>query len=102
VKPAAVNILGIQYKIDYVTTPSEVDVFKRESLWGQIDPWTRTIRVYCNDRSDEDIFATIMHEALHGICMALKLDDVNECEDTIGLLALGLADTLTRNEWVKL
>ena len=46
--PNKVNILGVEYKIFYFDKPSEVYIYKRESFWGQIDYWTRTIRVYKN------------------------------------------------------
>ncbi len=36
--PEKVNILGIEYTVVYVDSASDVDVHKRESLWGQIDP----------------------------------------------------------------
>jgi len=54
-KPNKVNILGIEYSITYLDKPSDVDIYKRESLWGQIDYWTRTIRIYDNGRPEEDI-----------------------------------------------
>lgn len=98
-KPTQVNILGCTYKIEYVDKPSEVDVFKRDSLWGQCDYWTRTIRVYETSRPIEDIWNTIIHETLHAICNALKLDDINKDEKMISLLATGLADTFIRNGW---
>ena len=43
-KPTNVNILGVDYTIEYTDRPSDVDMYKRESLWGQVDFWTRTIR----------------------------------------------------------
>lgn len=101
--PDKVNILGIEYSIEYVDKPSEVDIYKRESLWGQIDYWTRTIRVYEKDRAKEDIWETIIHEVLHAIDKHLKLglfEDEN-AHDSLGVLALALADTFFRNGWMK-
>lgn len=103
-KPEKVNILGITYKIEYVNSPSEVDIFKRESLWGQIDYWTRTIRIYDSGRTLEDIFQTIMHEVLHGIGEALNLSILTEEDnhDQLDVLALAMTDVMTRNGWITL
>ena len=101
--PDAVNILGIQYSIEYVDNPADVDLYKRKSLWGQIDYWTRTIRVYRNQRPIEDVWQTILHEVLHGVAEALHIkglsgDDPDE--DAIDLIAVALGDILIRNGWL--
>jgi hypothetical protein len=106
-KPESVIIFGKKYKIEYVKNASEVDIFKRESLWGQVDFWTCTIRVFDSNRDTIDIFETIVHEMLHAISFDLKIKDSNNKliytnEDIISLLAMGLADTFTRNGWVKI
>lgn len=100
-KPTEVNILGVRYQITYVDKPSEVDIFKRESLWGQIDYWTRTIRVYDNGRPDEDVWQTILHEVLHGIAIQLHLKAMSHADnhDELDLISLALTDVLTRNAW---
>ena len=100
-KPKFVNILGVEYYIEYVDKPSEVDIFKRQSLWGQIDYWTRTIRVYDNGRPAEDVWQTIFHEVLHGIQNALHIDKLKDDEPTIDVLATSLVDTLFRNGWMQ-
>lgn len=99
-----INILGRKYKIEYVDKPSDVDIYKRESLWGQIDYWTRTIRIYANDRTKEDIFETLIHEILHGIETDLKLKCFKESKghDELDILAVALSDTLARNGIIKL
>jgi len=98
-----VNILGVSYELIYVDKPSDVDIYKRESLWGQIDYWTRTIRIYDHGRSEEDVWETILHEVLHGIANALHLkclkDEKNH--DELDLLSLALTDVLFRNKWFK-
>lgn len=72
-RPSSVNILGIVYQIEYVDKPSDVDIFKRKTLWGQIGFWTRTIRVYDRgNRPIEDVWQMIFHEVLHGIADALN------------------------------
>jgi len=103
--PKTVNILGIKYTIEYCDNPADVDINKREAFWGQIDYWTRTIRIYRKDLAPEDIWQNLFHEIIHGIVAALHLkslkadDDKNH--DELDLLALGLTDVLIRNEWLK-
>ena len=102
-KPSSVIILGITYKIEYVDKPSDVDIYKRESMWGQIDYWTRSIRVYASGLSEEDIFGTILHEVLHGIAemFGLKTLQDDDNHDELELLALALTDVFYRNGWIK-
>jgi hypothetical protein len=104
-KPDSVNIMGVQYSIEYCSKPSDVDIYKRDSLWGQIDYWTRTIRVFDNGRSLVDIWETILHEVLHGIGNALKLSILGKGDccnqythDELDILALALTDFLVRNK----
>ena len=101
-RPASVTIMGKRYTITYVDSPSEVDIFKRQSCWGQIDYWTRSIRVFERDLSDEDVWETIVHEVIHGLAEALALTQMKKDEnhEELGLLALGLTDTFFRNGWI--
>ena len=100
VKPTSINILGKTYSVEYVSNPVEVDIYKRESLWGQIDYWTRTICIYDNNRQTEDLFETLLHEILHGIAEELKLRlKANENHDELSLLAVALSDTFFRNNF---
>ncbi len=97
--PENITILGIPYKIEYCDIPSSVDVHKRESLWGQIDPWTKTIRIYNGARQPQIIWQVIWHELLHGITEILNIGFKEDDEDTIiDRLALGLNDILIRNK----
>jgi len=100
--PRRVVILGKPYTIEYVDNPAEVDTLKRKALWGQIDYWSRTIRVYKDKRELEDVWETIIHEVLHGILTELQIKALREQEDDIALLSLGLTDTLIRNGWLRL
>lgn len=102
--PKKVNILGKKYAIKYVDNPAEVDIYKRKSLWGQIDFWTRTIRVYAANRSPVDLFQTILHEILHGIAEDLHLKALtnDDNHDELDILATALSDVLVRNGWIKL
>lgn len=103
-RPEKVNILGIDYAVLYCDKPSDVDVHRRESLWGQIDYWTRSIRVYDDGtRLPADLWETILHEVLHGIGDGLKLDKFSgkDCDDDmVDILALALTDVLVRNGWL--
>ena len=102
-RPTEIVILGIPYAITYTDKPSEVDIFKRASLWGQIDYWTRTIRIYDNGNSDEDVWHTIVHEVCHGITAGLKLSELDKDEnhDEIDVLSLALTDVMIRNGWLE-
>lgn len=102
-KPTEVNVLGVRYQVQYVTNPAEVDIYKRESLWGQCDYWTRTIRVYDNARPIEDIWQTLLHELLHAMAEGLHLKTLSDKanHDELDVPALALTDMLIRNDWLK-
>lgn len=95
--PKQLKIFDTTYKIIYVDNPAEVDINKRESLWGQIDFWTRTIRIYKNNRSPEDIWQVIWHEVLHGICQKMELHDLMVDEKKINALATGINSIIVDN-----
>lgn len=102
-KPNSVNVLGVEYKIEYTDKPSDVDLYKRASLWGQVDLWTRTIRIYDNGRPAEDVWQTIFHEIFHCIADELKLKALakDENHDELDVLALAMTDVLFRNGWMR-
>ncbi len=103
--PTQIKLFDVVYQIEYVDNPSDVDMFKRDSLWGQLDYWTRTIRVYKNDRQRSDIWQTIWHELLHAICTKLIIETeqgkLNNNEKVIDLLATGINSILMNNGLVK-
>jgi len=100
-RPTKVTIFGKLYSIQYMDNPSNVDHFGRKSLWGQLDHWAHSIRVYAPPAfSNGEVWDTIFHEILHALAAELKLD-IEENEDDVALLALGLADVLLRNEWLR-
>jgi len=104
IKPSEVNILGKVYKIIYCDKPSDVDVHRRESLWGQIDYWTLSIRIYDDGLNSEAIFHAILHEVLHGIVVELHLSTISKAtdhEDVVDLLSMAFADVLERNNWLR-
>jgi len=96
-----VNILGTKYKIKYSDKPSDIDIQKREALWGQIDYWSRTIRLYKNDLPDEEIFKILFHEIIHGILVHSKMEKLNT-EKIVERLTNHITDTLLRNNLIKL
>ena len=102
-KPTSVSVLGCTYTIEYVDNPSLVDLNKRESLWGQIDYWTNSIRVYDNGRNEQDLWHTIIHELLHAFGVDLHLAMLKDADnhDDLDLLALAITDTFFRNGWIK-
>lgn len=103
IRPEWVNILGLDYQIIYCTAASEVDIQGREACEGQIDFWTRTIRIYDDGaRAEQDILRTLLHEVIHGIAeeLKLKLSQDNQHDD-LDRLSLALADMLTRNGWLR-
>lgn len=99
--PSKIEILGVPWKVLYFENASEVDTAKRKSLWGLCDSWTRTLRIYTADRPAEENLITLFHECIHAICDTLHLDDLNENEKYVDLLALAFMNILTKNGWLK-
>lgn len=97
-KPTSLNILGVVYQVTYVDKPSDVDLQGREVNLGQIDYWSRTIRVLDNGRSIGDIWQTLIHEILHAIGseLHLKINDERN-HDELDIIAVVLTDVLFRN-----
>jgi hypothetical protein len=102
--PDSVNILGLTYSVEYVDNPADVDIWKRQSLWGQVDYWTRSIRIYRNQLPPDDMWQTLLHECLHVIAKALHLESLTneDNHDDLDILALALADMLMRNGWLEI
>ena len=102
-KPESVNILGVDYSITYHDNPVDVDLWKRKSLWGEIDHWTRTIRIYDNESQVQDIWHRLIHEILHGINSSLNLTHFSneDAHDDLDVLALALRDVMFRNGWLE-
>ena len=100
-KLTEINILGTIYKISYYDNSTDVDIHKREPHWGQIDYWTRTIRLYKNDFPDSEIFKTLFHEMLHGIMEHGQMQEINT-EKNVELLTNLIVDTLLRNNLITI
>ncbi len=102
--PTEIEIFSIKYDISYYKNPSEVDADKRKSLLGETDFWNRTIRIYCQDRTLEDVFTTLLHEILHLIDGEMEMglfENTGQEEERINRLAVSLFDTFYRNNWLK-
>jgi len=96
--PKKVKIFNEVYSIKYVDNPADVDVHKREALFGQVDYWTCIIRVYAGkERTLQSIYHTIWHEMLHAICQVLRLEELRDNEDAIDRLATGISGVLQDN-----
>lgn len=101
-RPSEVVVLGKVYTISYMDKPSDVDLFKRETMWGQIDYWTRSIRIYEGEFGDIDVWDTLIHEVLHAIGVELHLSLAkDEKHEELGMIALALADVMIRNGWLE-
>ena len=98
--PKTIKILDTTYKIEYVNNLIDVDSNKRQALFGQVDIWERTIRIYKNNRTIEDIWAVIWHEVMHCICEKMGMRDLIMDEDKIQKLAIGL-NTIIVDNFVK-
>lgn len=102
--PSTVNVLGVDYTITYVDKPSDVDIYRRKSLWGQVDYWTRSIRILAGDRPLQDVWISVVHETLHAIVDQLNIGKLDEedREEIVELLAMALVDVLVRNGWMEI
>jgi hypothetical protein len=104
--PTEVKILDVVYSIEYVDNPADVDIHKRTALWGQVDYWTRSIRIYVNDRQLSSVWHTLWHEIVHAICQHLNIEadksgDLADDEKAVDLLATGINSVLHDNDWLK-
>lgn len=97
--PKEINVLGSKWKIIVVDKPSDVDVFKRQALWGQCDYWRREIRVY--KRQPEAMMQTFLHEVIHVILGSLGENDFNKNEKLVDQMAHIIFDTLDRNKLLR-
>lgn len=105
VLPNSVILFGMPYMVEYKDTPSDVDINKRNSLWGQIDYWAHSIRIFRDkDTPVERVFQCLLHEILHVIGedshMSMLQDDANHL--ALDNLATHLMDIFVRNSWVTL
>ncbi len=98
--PNKVRILHIEYKVIYVDNPCKVDLTERKALWGQIDYWTRTIRIYNKDRTYEDILQNIFHECVHAIVRQQRIYDLKpDDEHFVDLFSMGMLSLFKDNKF---
>jgi len=106
--PKTLNICGFKYKIEYTTDTIKTDIFKRDSIYGQIDYVTRTMRIYIGDKKQlqkTEIINTILHEMIHGITTQNPLLEKMLGKDEelfTSTFALLLTDTLIRNNLINI
>ncbi len=103
--PTRVKIFDIEYTLEYVDKPSDVDLEGREGMWGQVDYWTRSIRILSPPGfQPADIWHSIWHEILHALANHLKITvaagRLTEDEGAINLLAIGINTIIRDNEWM--
>lgn len=99
--PASLNVLGREYLIEYKDKAFEVDVDEENTLWGQVDHKSGTIRVL--KRPADAMFHTIFHEVLHAIEERLGLSFSDEPSERVHReLTTAVVDTLLRNGWIRL
>lgn len=65
--PKRIKILDSWYEIVYVKDQKDADIDKMEMLRGQCVTRNTTLRIALADRSCEDVWGLIWHEALHVI-----------------------------------
>lgn len=106
IKPKRARIFK-PYLIRHCKDAADVDMDRRSTLWGQVDYWTRTIRLYDNG-IPEDVWHNLWHEMLHIIGQELKLDILENGKTTdeekhkeLDLLALAISTILIDNDWLK-
>ncbi len=100
-----INILSTEYKVMLCKDIKEVDPANKCDLdtqaFGTIDYINREIRVWdCENKSE--VFKTLLHEIIHGALNSLALNKINEDEIFIEQLTNIIADTLIRNNLVKM
>ena len=95
--PKSIMIFNSMYKVKYYDKASRVDHIKRESLWGQIDFWDSTIRIYEGQYSKAGIWQTIWHETVHAILAKTYLK-LNDNEEFVDLMATAINGIFEYNE----
>lgn len=98
--PKRVNILGVVYKIKYVSEPlGSTDA--GGSRVGYIDYNANVITVCVGGGDPGYVWEIILHEVLHGIVAGLNISVLETSHENIDRLSVALADTLRRNRWLK-
>jgi hypothetical protein len=90
--------LGSEYKVIMCDNTADVDINQRENLFGQVDVWTCTIRLY-KQRPYRDLRKTWMHEVIGHLVLEdhLNSDRVQPTDHEIDVMVDVMYDTLERN-----
>ena len=103
--PSTVMVGGIPHTVSYHDKPSDVDLFQRESMWGQHDPWTKSIRVYKDDNPYASIFKVLLHEIIHGYGVEWNMDELTshceKAEENVDVYVRMFFDILSSNPWMS-
>ena len=106
-KPKSINVMGVNYELEYVDNMIDADIDRRHELLGQIDYITRTIRLYTKNekktKGDGYTFHLVMHEMLHAIAVNAGITPLmgDDGERYIDIMGTVLADSLVRNGMVS-
>lgn len=98
--PDKIKILDSIYQVEYIDDLGAVG--DEDKSCGKIDFYRKIIKIYRGVRTESDIYQTLIHEVLHGICDILKIkikeDDEDEEEKIVDLLAIGINLVLHDNK----
>lgn len=99
--PEVISFLSKKFNIKYFENVSDVDQYKEDSLFGQVNFRTNTIRIYKpEDSNTVNVLHTIFHEVIHIIKENLSIDFVNDEEERIiDNLAIGIVHLLVENKF---
>lgn len=86
-----INILGIDYQIEYIN-----DLIERDNLYGEINYHKQVIRIDSSMNNDRKK-RTIVHEIIHGIMESIGYSTINEDEEKIQNISNALYILLISN-----
>ena len=108
--PSKVNILGIDYTINYSDNNIDINSMSYDAHLGLINYMTRNINVYTKHQPEGAVWQVLWHEILHALVDSLGIEALQSQEDEkenkknhaqLDLLATGISDVLLRNGWLK-
>ncbi len=101
--PTKIKIFDQMYRISYLERSVDIDEAEQTACFGQTNFHAHTIRIYKPKiYSTAEIWNTIIHESLHVIIEALKIEDFGEEkneERLIHLLATGINTMMIDNNF---
>lgn len=104
--PKTLTLFSKVYDIKYIKNVENVDDAKEDLLFGKINFYDNTVRVYLPD-IDRKIYCTwhhIIHEIVHAIVenMGIKFGKGADEESIVNSFALGMTHFLLDNDLLKL